>query len=138
MTGLFFNRGPPDPKKGLGGRLLKEFKGLVREKRYDEALRCGSEYIRKIGDHNHDLFFTMGAILYVQKRYEKSISYLDRALGIGSYDTEALLLKARAHVALGQGRRAAESCRKIQEVDPGNAEAAEILDELERPGAGSK
>lgn len=134
MTGLFFNRGPPDPKKGMGGRLLKEFKGYVRDKKYDEALRCGSEYIRKIGDHNHDLFFTMGAILYMQKRYEKSLSYLDRALEIGSYDTEALLLKARAHMVLGQKSQAARSCRKIQEVDPKNEEAAGMLEKIESDG----
>lgn len=130
--GFLFGRrkGTPDPKKGLGGRLLKEFRGYANEKRYDEALRCGSEYIRKIGDHNHDLLFTMGAICFVQKRYAKSLGYLDKALEIGSYDTEALLLKARAHMMLGQSSQAARSCRKIQEVDPENGDAKTILADL--------
>ncbi len=133
MTGLLWRRGSDNPKKGMGGRLLKEFKKLVRDKKYDEALRCGKNYIRQIGDHNHDLFFTMGAIYYTQKRYGQSLEYLDRALEIGSYDTEALLLKARAHMILGQKTKAEQSCRKIQEIDPGHEEAMSILDSMKRP-----
>ena len=132
MTGLFFNRGAKDSKKGMGGRLLKEFKGYVKEKQYDKALRCGSEYVSKIGDHNHDLFFTMGAICHMQNRHDRAISYLDKALEIGSYDTEALLLKAKSHVVLGQKRHAVASCRKIQEIDPENDDAQMILDSLEK------
>lgn len=131
MTGLFFNRNSKDPKKGMGGRLLKDFKEYVKDKKYDKALRCGSEYIRKIGDHNHDLFFTMGAIYHIQNKHKNAISYLDRALEIGSYDTEALLLKAKSHMILGQTRQSIASCKKIQEVDPKNSDAQEILDNLE-------
>lgn len=134
MTGLF-RRGSKNPEKGRGAKLLKEFKSLVKNKRYDDALRCGSEYVRKIGDHNHDLFFTMGGICYMQGRYATAISYLDRALEIGSYDTEALLLKARSHMVLGEGRRAAECCKKIQEVDPKSKDATEMLERLESDGS---
>lgn len=128
MTGLFSSNKKSDPKKGMGAKMLKEFKNYVSEKKYDAALRCGSEYINKIGDHHHDLLFTMGAIYHMKARHTHAIKYLDMALEIGSYDTEALLLKARSHMILGQKSRAAESCKKIQEVDPKNTEAIEILD----------
>ena len=131
----FWKRVSDGAKKGRGGKLLTEFKKLAREKKYDEALRCGKTYIREIGDHNHDLFFTMGAICYTQGRYALSLEYLDRALEIGSYDTEALLIKARVHEKLGQAKMAELSCRKIQEVDPDHKEAKSILDSVGRPDA---
>jgi len=137
LTGLF---GWPNKKannnknknKGAGAKLLKEFKSRVKEKRYNEALHCGSEYIRRIGDHNHDLFFTMGAICHMQKRYTTAISYLDRALEIGSYDTEALLLKAEAHIILGEPKKAIRCCEMILEVDPKHKRAMQILEQNSR------
>ncbi len=72
----------------------------------------------------------MGAMCFVQKRYAQSITYLDRALDIGSYDTEALLLKARAHAALGQSGQAVKSCKRIQEVDSENRDAKAMLEAL--------
>ncbi len=115
----------------MGGKLLKEFKAYVKDKKYDKALRCGAEYVSKIGDHNHDLLFTMGAIYYMHKKYKPALSYLDKALEIGSYDTEALLLKARSHIILGQKHQAILSCKKIQEIDPENNDAQELLENLE-------
>lgn len=126
LTGLF-SRGPPDPKKGTGAKILKEFRGHISAKKYDAALRCGSEYISKVGDHHHDLLFTMGAICHMKARHVQAIKYLDKALEIGSYDTEALLLKAKSHMILGQKSRAIESCKKIQEIDPENKEAIKVL-----------
>ena len=126
MTGLF-SRGPTDPKKGMGAKILKEFRQHVSDKKYDAALRCGLEYIRKIGDHHHDLLFTMGAIHHMHARHSHAIKYLDKALEIGSYDTEALLLKTRSHMILGQKKHALASCKKIQEIDPKNTEVIEIL-----------
>ena len=138
MTGFFsFGRGRPAAdtgtrqQKGIGAKLIKEFKAHVHDKRYAAALRCGDEYVRKVGDHNHDLFFTMGAICYTQKKYANALLYLDKALEIGSYDTEALLVKAQSHVMLGQKKHAIESCKKIQEIDPENTRAVEIIDSLE-------
>ena len=131
MTGLF-GWGSKNPKKGQGAALLKEFKSLAKAKRYDEALRCGSEYIRKVGDHHQDLFFTMGAICFVQKRYAAAISYFDRALEIGSYDVDSLVLKAKSHMIRREGGEAARCCKRIQEVDPDNEDAGRMLEELEK------
>lgn len=129
-----FGWGSKNPEKGKGARLIKEFKSLVKSKKYDDALRCGSEYIRKIGDHNHDLFFAMGSIYYMKGRHADAISYLDRALEIGSYDAEALLLKAESHLMLGQDKPAVKCYKKILEVDPKNRDVAEVLRRLGSAG----
>lgn len=125
MTGLFSR----DPRAREGARAAREIRWFVRAKRYDEALRRGTEYLGS-APHNHDVLFAVGGIHYMRGRYADAIRYLGRALEIGSYDVEALLLKAYSHRELGQGRHAEECCRRILEVDPGSAEAAGLLGEL--------
>lgn len=127
LTGLF---GRKDPQAEANRAGLKRFKELVRRCEYPAALRAGLEYLEK-SPHNHDVLFTVGGIYYVQKKYRTAVSYLDRALDIGSYDTEALLLKAYSHQKLGEPRAAAACCEKIREVDPKNRQAAELLGQLD-------
>lgn len=124
MTGLFGR--PADPLMKENAKKAKEFKKLVKGKRYDEAIRLGTEYLRKV-PHNQDVLFTMGGIYHMRGMHRAAISYLDKALEIGSYDTDALLLKARSHRSLGETKRTVQCCKKIQEVDPKNAAAAEML-----------
>ena len=60
MTGLF-SREPKDPQEKKNTQKLKEIKKLVKEKKYAEALKSGTNYLRKV-PHNHDVLFTVGGI----------------------------------------------------------------------------
>ena len=124
MTGLFGS--PADPEMKKNSKMAKEFKKLVREKKYNKALKLGTEYLRKV-PNNQDVLFTVGGIYHMKGMHKMAISYLNKALDIGAYDTDALLLKARSHLALKELKRTIECCKKIQEVDPKNVSAAQLI-----------
>jgi len=128
MTGLF-SRAPKDPQKKKNTQKLKEIKKLVKEKKYAEALKSGRDYLHKM-PHNHDVLFTVGGIYYLQKKYKTAISYFEKALEIGTYDVDVLLLKAYSHQKLGENKRAIQCCEKIQEIDPKNKSVSSLLEEL--------
>ena len=128
MTGLF-SREPKDPQKKKNTQKLKEIKKLVKEKKYAEALKSGRDYLHKM-PHNHDVLFTVGGIYYLQKKYKTAISYFEKALEIGTYDVDVLLLKAYSHQKLGENKRAMQCCEKIQEIDPKNKSVSNLLEEL--------
>ena len=128
MVGLF-SRAPKDPYMKKNIQKLKEIRKLVKEKKYDEALRSGKEYLQKV-PHNHDVLFIMGGIFYVQNKYATAISYLDKALEIATYDVAILLLKAYSHQKLGENKRAIQCCEKIKEIDPKNKSVSELLKQL--------
>jgi len=128
LVGLF-SRTPKDPNLKKNSEKFKEFKKLAQQKKYAEALKSGTDYIRKV-PNNHDALFTMGGIYYLKKKYKTAISYLDKSLEIGEYDVDALLLKAYSHQKLGENKRAIQCCKKIKEVDPKNKPASELLTQL--------
>ena len=128
MTGLF-SRAPKDPQKKKNTQKLKEIKKLVKEKKYAEALKSGRDYLRKT-PHNHDVLFTVGGIYYLQNKYKTAISYFEKALEIGTYDVDVLLLKAYSHQKLGENKRAIQCCEKIREIDPKNKSVSNLLEEL--------
>ena len=128
MVGLF-SRTPKDPNLKKNAEKFKEFKKLAKQKKYDDALKSGIEYIRKV-PNNHDALFTMGGIYYLKKKYKTAISYFDKSLEIGAYDVDALLLKAYSHQKLGENKRAIQCCEKIQEIDPKNKSVSELLTHL--------
>lgn len=121
-----FGRKPADPKAKENAKLAKEFKNMVKSKDYDMALKAGSAYLARV-PNNHDVLFAMGGIHYMRSQFRAAMPYFDRALKIGEYDTEVLLLKARSHVKLAEPRKAVQCCKKILEVDPKNAEAKGML-----------
>lgn len=127
LVGLF--RTPKDPTLKNNAEKFKEFKKLAKQKKYDEALKSGTEYIRKV-PNNPDALFTMGGIYYLKKKYKTAISFLDKSLEIGAYDIDALLLKAYSHQKLGENKRAIQCCEKIQEIDPKNKSVSELLTQL--------
>ena len=129
MTGLF-SREPKDPQKKKNTQKLKEIKKLVKEKKYAEALKSGRDYLHKIPD-NHDVLFTVGGIYYLQNKYKTAISYFEKALEIGTYDVDVLLLKAYSHQKLGENKRAIQCCEKIREIDPKNKSVSNLLEELD-------
>lgn len=126
LVGLFT---PKDPQKKKNIEKLKEIKKLVKEKKYDAALKSGTEYLHKV-PHHHDLLFALGGIYYLQKKYKTAITYFERALEIGSYDVEVLLLKAYSHQKLGENKRSIQCCEKIQEINPKNKAVIALLEEL--------
>ena len=128
MTGLF-SRKPKDPQKKKNAQKLKEIKKLVKERKYAEALKSGTDYLRKV-PHNHDVLFTVGGIYYLQNKHKTAISYFEKALEIGIYDVDVLLLKAYSHQKLGENKRAIQCCEKIQEIDPKNKSVSNLLGEL--------
>ncbi len=128
MTGLF-SRAPKDPQKKKNTQKLKEIKKLVKEKKYAEALKSGRDYLHKIPD-NHDVLFTVGGIYYLQNKHKTAIYYFEKALEIGTYDVDVLLLKAYSHQKLGENKRAIQCCEKIREIDPKNKSVSNLLEEL--------
>ena len=128
MVGLF-NRTAKDPQKKKNTEKIKELRKLVKEKKYDQALKAGSEYLQKVPDH-HDVLFIVGGIHYMQKKYKTAISYFEKALEIGSYDTDVLILKANAHYFIGENKRAIQCCDKIKEIDPKNKAVSELLKKI--------
>ena len=128
MTGLF-SRESKDPQKKKNTQKLKEIKKLVKEKKYAEALKLGRDYLHKI-PHNHDVLFTVGGIYYLQNKPKSAISYFEKALEIGTYDVDVLLLKAYSHQKLGENKRAIQCCEKIREIDPKNKSVSNLLEEL--------
>ncbi len=128
LVGLF-SRTPKDPNQKRNQEKFKEFKKLAKQKKYDDALKSGTEYLRMV-PNNHDALFTVGGIYYLKKKYKTAISHFDKALEIGSYDVDVLLLKAYSHQKLGENKRALQCCEKIQEVDPKNKAVSELLSQL--------
>ena len=128
LVGLF-RRSPKDPEKKKNLEKIKELKKLVKEKKYDAALKHATKYLEKI-PNDHDVLFIVGGIFYMKKKYKTAISYFERALEIGSYDIDVLLLKAYSHQKLGQNKRAIHCCEKIQEIDPKNKTVSELLIQL--------
>jgi tetratricopeptide (TPR) repeat protein len=125
-----FNRRQKIPQEKKNTEKFKELQKLVKEKKYDQALNAGIEYLQKISE-NHDVLFIVGGIYYMKNKYRTAISYFEKALEIGSYDTEVLILKANAHYKIGQNKGAIQCCDKIKEIDPKNKAVAELLAKLE-------
>lgn len=116
-----------DPQKRRNVQDVKEIKRLVKKKEYEAALATGTRYLERVPE-NQDVLFIVGSIYYIKKRYRSALPYFERALQIGRYDTEVLLLKAQCHRRLGQIKRARQCWQDVLEVDPKNAEAAGGLD----------
>ena len=66
----------------------------------------------------------------MKNKHKMAITYFEKALEIGAWDTEVLLLKAYSHQRLGEDKRAMQCCEKIKEIDPKNKELTRLLDEL--------
>ncbi len=128
LVGLF-SRTPKDPELKNNIKKFKEFKKLLKAKKYDESLKTGIELLKKVPNH-HDALFMVGGIYYLKNKYKTAISYLDKSLVIGAYDVDVLLLKAYSHQKLGENKRAIPCCEKILEVDPKNNEVSELMRQL--------
>lgn len=129
MFGLF-KKEPKDSPKKVVPQKKKQLRKLVKGKQYPKALKIGQEILLKV-PHEEDVLFIVGGIYYMQNKYKTAISYLEKALDIGQYDTEALVLKATAHFKLGEKRKAVDCCNKVREVDPKNKAVIELLKKIQ-------
>ncbi len=129
MVGLF-SKTPKDPNLQINVKKFREFKKILKAKKYPEALKVGLSLLETAPNH-HDTLFMVGSIYYIQNKFKTSLSYLDKSLEIGEYDTDALLLKAYIHQKLSQTKHAITCCDKIIEVDPKNKSVKQLLEQLE-------
>ncbi len=128
MVGLF-SRVPKNPQTKENIQKFKEIKKLIKEKKYENALKSGIEYLKK-NPHHHDVLFMVGGIYYMENKYKTAISYFDKSLEIGSYDIDVLLLKAYSHQKLDENKQAIQCCTKIREINPKNKKVSELLKQL--------
>jgi len=128
LVGLF-SRKPKDSQQEANTQKFKEIKKLVKQKKYSDALKSGTEYLKKTPNH-HDVLFIVGGIYYMDDKYETAISYFDRSLEIGSHDIDVLLLKAYSHQKLGENKQVIQCCNIIQEIDPKNEAVSKLLEQL--------
>ena len=131
MTALvgLFSKTPKDNELKNNIKKFKEFKTLLKAKKYDESLKAGTELLKKVPNH-HDALFMVGGIYYLKNKYKTAISYFEKSLDIGAYDVDVLLLKAYSHQKLGENKRAISCCEKILEVDPKNKSVSELWEQL--------
>jgi tetratricopeptide (TPR) repeat protein len=120
---------PKDPQAKENIQKFKEIKKLIKEKKYENALKSGIEYLKK-NPHHHDVLFMVGGIYYMDNKYKTAISYFDKSLEIGSYDIDVLLLKAYSHQKLDENKQAIQCCNKIREINPKNKQVSELLQQL--------
>ena len=126
-----FGRKKKDPKSKKAIELKKELRKLVKQKKYDEALKIGNKILEKI-PHENDVLFIVGGIYYMRNRLKTAIIFFDRALEIGEYDVQVLLLKANSHFQLGDIRKSKSCCEKIIEIDPKNKGVKELQEKFEK------
>ena len=125
-----FSKKPQDPKKKKSLELKKELRKLVKKKKYDDALKIGRQILDNT-PYENDVLFIVGSIYYMQNKHKTAISYFDRSLNIGEYDTHALLLKANSHFTLGEMKKCQSCCDKILEIDPKNKGVKELQEKIE-------
>ena len=129
MVGLF-GLGSKDPHKKAVSKKKKELRKLVKDKKYDSALRIGSEILKKNPDEN-DVLFIVGGIYYMKGKYRTAISYFEKSLKIGTHDVEVLILNANSYFRLGNFTKAISCCDTIKEIDPKNKGVKELLEKIE-------
>lgn len=128
MTGLFGKDPKNIDKKLLRSKKL-ELKKLVKEKKYSQILKLGSEILEKDPD-DLDILFVLGGFYYMHEKFSKAISFFDKVLEISSFDPEALILKANSHFKLKQYKKSLSCCEKIKEIDPKNKQVQELLEKI--------
>lgn len=109
--------------------LKKELRKLIKKKKYDDALKIGRKILEKV-PHENDVLFIVGGIYYMRDQHKTAISFFERALEIGQYDTHVLLLKANSHFTLGDTTQCKACCEKILEIDPKNKGVEELYQKM--------
>ncbi|MDH3677772.1 MAG: tetratricopeptide repeat protein [Nitrosopumilus sp.] len=122
--------GSKDPEKKNISKKKKELRKLVKEKRYDSAIRIGSEIFKKNPDEN-DVLFILGGIYYMKGKYRTAIPYFEKSLEIATHDVEVLILNANSYFRVGNFKRAIHCCDIIKEIDPKNKSVKELIEKID-------
>jgi len=130
LVGLFGKGSKNEKTKYLRSK-KSELKKLVKDKKYDEVLKVGSEILEK-NPHDLDVLFVLGGLHYMKGKFSKAISFFDKVLEISEFDPDALLLKANSHYKLGQHKKSLICCEKIKEIDPKNKGVSELLAKISK------
>ena len=117
-------------KKTIQGFLIL-MSDITEQKKYENALRIGQQIIEKT-PHDNDVLFIVGSIYYMKNKPKTAISFFDKALDIGEYDTQVLLLKANSHFQLGDTVKCKFCCDKILEIDPKNKGVKELQEKMNK------
>jgi tetratricopeptide (TPR) repeat protein len=129
LVGLF-GLGSKDPEKKNISKKKKELRKLVKDKKYDSAIRIGSDILKKNPDEN-DVLFILGGIYYMKGKYRTAISYFEKSLKIATHDVEVLILNANSYFRVGNFTQAVRCCDIIKEIDPKNKAVKELLTKIE-------
>lgn len=129
LVGLF-GLGSKDSDKKNISKKKKELRKLVKEKKYDSALRIGDEILKKT-PYENDVLFIIGGIYYMKGKYRTAISFFEKSLEIATHDVEVLILEANAYFRLGNFTKASGCCDKIKEIDPKNKAVKELSEKIE-------
>ena len=103
---------------------------MVKDKKYDSALRIGSEILNHNPDEN-DVLFIIGGIYYMKGKYRTAISYFEKSLEIATHDIEVLILIANSYFRLRDFKKAIDHLDTIKEIDPKNKSVKELLEKIE-------
>ena len=125
-----FGFGKKDPEKKSVVNKKKELKKLVKEKKYDSALRIGSEILKKV-PYENDVLFILGGINFTKGKYRTAISFFEKSLEIATHDVEVLVSNAEANYRIGNFTRATQCCDIIKEIDSKNKFVVELLKKIE-------
>lgn len=128
MVGLF-GLGSKDQNKKNISKKKKELRKLVKEKKYDSALKIGSEILKKV-PHENDVLFIMGGIYFTKAKYRSAISYFEKSLEIATHDLEVLISNAEANFRIGNFTKATQCCDVITEIDPKNKFVEALLEKI--------
>ena len=129
MVGLF-GLGSKDPEKKGISKKKKELRQLVKKKKYDSALKIGTEILKKV-PHENDVLFIMGGINFTKGKYRSAISYFEKSLEIATHDVDVLVSNAEANYRIRNFTRATQCCDKIKEIDSKNKFVVEMLKKIE-------
>lgn len=102
---------------------------LIKQKKYDEALKYGHEIEKKI-EYDPDIAFIIGTVYFMKGNEKETLSYMNKTLDIGEYDIDALSIKASVYLHQKNKIKANECCEKICEIDPKNKILKQIDDGL--------
>ena len=125
-----FGFGSKDPKKKGISKKKKELRKLVKEKKYDSALRVGI-HLLKDNPNENDVLFIIGGIYYMRGKYRSAISYFEKSLEIATHDVEVLILNANSYFRLENFAQATSYCNIVREIDPKNKDVKELMEKIE-------
>lgn len=128
MVGLFGFGSKNSTKKNISKK-KKELRKLVKEKKYDSALKIGTQILKNNPDEN-DVLFIIGGIYYIKGKHRTAISYFEKSLKIATHDIDVLILLANSHFRLGNFVESINNCNIIKEIDPKNNGVKELLEKI--------